>query len=47
VPSPYTANQVIPIEQSVMLPAGAESDIARLQRELGARCPKARIAIAT
>jgi hypothetical protein len=47
VPSPYTANQVIAIQQSVMLPAGAESDIARLQRELSARCPKARIALAT
>src|ERR1700722_779479 len=46
VPSPYTGNQVISIQQSVLLPAGAEGDIARLQRELGARCPKARIAIA-
>ena len=46
MPSPYTANQLIAIEQSVVLPAGAESDIARLQRELSARCPKARIALA-
>ena len=45
VPNPYTANQVIPIQQSVLIPSGAEADIARLQRELMGRCPKARIAL--
>jgi hypothetical protein len=28
------------------LPTGAESDVARLQRELSARCPKARLGLA-
>lgn len=46
VPSPYTTNQILEVQQSVLIPAGAESDIARLQRELVARCPKARIALA-
>jgi hypothetical protein len=46
VPNPYGTNQVIPIHQSVLIPAGADSDIARLQRELTARCPKAKIALA-
>ena len=45
VPSPYTGNQVVPINQSVLIPPGAESDIARLQRELTTRCPKARIVL--
>jgi hypothetical protein len=30
----------------VLIPDGAETDMARLQRELSARCPKARIALA-
>jgi hypothetical protein len=46
VPNPYGTNQVIPIHQSVLIPANADSDIARLQRELTARCPKANIALA-
>lgn len=45
-PSPYTANQVGAAQQSVLLPAGAEGDLARLQRELCARCPKARVELA-
>jgi hypothetical protein len=45
IPSPYTTNQILPIEQSVLIPSGADSDIARLQRELKARCPTARIAL--
>ena len=45
VSTPYGGNPVTPIQQSVLIPTGAESDIARLQRELVARCPKARIAL--
>jgi hypothetical protein len=45
-PGPYTANQVSAIQQSVLLPAGAEGDISRLQRELSTRCPKARVELA-
>jgi hypothetical protein len=45
-PSPYTGNQISAIERSVVLPAGAEGDLARLQRELSARCPKARVELA-
>jgi hypothetical protein len=46
VPNPYGANQVIPIHQSVLIPANADGDLARLQRELTARCPKANISLA-
>jgi hypothetical protein len=45
MPNPYAGTQVIPIQQSVLIPAGTESDIARLQKELTARCPKARIVL--
>jgi hypothetical protein len=45
VPNPYGGNQAIPIDQSVLVPAGAEGDIARLHQELTARCPKARIVL--
>jgi hypothetical protein len=45
-PGPYTANQISAIQQSVLLPAGADGDVARLQRELSARCPKARVQLA-
>jgi hypothetical protein len=45
-PSPYTGNQISTVQHSVALPAGAEGDVARLQRELSARCPKARVALA-
>jgi hypothetical protein len=45
-PSPYTGNQISAIQQSVVLPAGADGDLARLQRELSARCPKARVELA-
>lgn len=43
VPNPYAGNPIIPIQQSVLLPPDAESDIASLRQELTARCPKARI----
>jgi hypothetical protein len=43
VPNPYAGNPIIPIQQSVLIPQDAESDIARLRQELTARCPKARI----
>jgi hypothetical protein len=46
VPNPYGPTQIIPVHQSVLIPANASADIARLQRELTARCPKARIALA-
>jgi hypothetical protein len=45
-PSPYTGNQISAVQQSVLLPAGAEGDVSKLQRELGARCPKARVELA-
>jgi hypothetical protein len=46
VVSPYTGNQITRSELSVLIPDGAENDVARLQSELSARCPKARIALA-
>jgi hypothetical protein len=46
VPNPYGPTQAVPIHQAVLLPAGAEADLTRLQQELGARCPKAQIALA-
>jgi hypothetical protein len=46
VSNPYTGNQFIPVYQSVLIPAGAEIDIARLQHELAARCPEAHNALA-
>ena len=45
VPNPYGTNQVIPIHQSVPIPANAGGDLDRLQRELTARCPTAKIAL--
>jgi len=45
IPNPYEGSQMLPINQSVPIPPGAESDIARLQRELTARCPKAQIVL--
>jgi hypothetical protein len=45
VPSPYSGNSIIPISQSVLIPPGAESDIKRLQQELTARCPTAKIVL--
>ena len=44
--NPYSANLnsgSVAVERRVLIPTGAESDIARLQTELTARCPKARI----
>ena len=46
VPNPYGPLQVIPIQQAVLLPAGAEHDLAQLQAQLAARCPKARVTLA-
>lgn len=46
VPNPYGPTQVVPIHQSVLIPANAGGDLARLQQELTARCPKAQIALA-
>jgi hypothetical protein len=43
VPDPYGPSQTMPIYQAVLIPEHAEADLARLQRELTARCPKARI----
>jgi hypothetical protein len=43
--NPYSTNQITPVRQSVLIPSGAEADIARLQRELAGRCPKAHISL--
>jgi hypothetical protein len=46
--NPYGVNASsgsIPVERKVLIPPGADSDIARLQQELTARCPKARIGL--
>jgi len=45
VPNPYGAPQTLVINQSVLIPADGDGDIARLQRELVARCPSARISL--
>jgi hypothetical protein len=45
VPAAYGGNPIMHIQQSVLIPPGAESDIARLQQELTARCPKAQIVL--
>jgi hypothetical protein len=42
---PYAGNQITSVQQRVLIPAGVEADVARLQRELGLRCPKARISL--
>jgi hypothetical protein len=44
-PNPYSGYPAVPIHQSVLIPAGSDSDIERLQKELTARCPKAQIAL--
>jgi hypothetical protein len=46
IPGAYAGNSIVTIHQSVLIPPNAEADIARLQRELVARCPKAQIALA-
>jgi hypothetical protein len=46
VPNPYGPTQIIPIHQAVLIPNGKESDLARLQQELTARCPRAQISLA-
>lgn len=46
VVSPYTGNRFVPIYQSVLIPEGAEADLARLQHELSARFPRLPIALA-
>ena len=46
VPNPYGPTQTIPIHQAVLIPAASQNDLARLQRELIARCPKAQITLA-
>jgi hypothetical protein len=46
VPNPYGPVNIIPIHQAVLIPAGKESDLALLQQQLTARCPKAQIALA-
>jgi hypothetical protein len=44
--NPYGGTQTIRINQSVLVPADADRDIARLQNELTQRCPTAQIALA-
>jgi hypothetical protein len=46
VPNPYGPTQSVPIHQAVLIPAGADADLARLHQELTSRCPKAQIALA-
>jgi hypothetical protein len=46
VVNPYSGNQLLPIYQSVLIPDGAEADLARLQQELRARLPALPIALA-
>lgn len=48
VPNPYGPTQPISVHQAVLIPGDAShsEDLARLQRELTARCPKAQIALA-
>jgi hypothetical protein len=46
VPNPYGPTTIIPIHQSVLIPDAAGSDLGRLQVELTARCPTARVTIA-
>jgi hypothetical protein len=43
---PYSGNQFVPIYQSVLIPEGAEADLARLQHELSMRFPALPIALA-
>jgi hypothetical protein len=45
-PNPYGPTQAIPIHHAVLIPNGAAADLVRLQQELTARCPKARITLA-
>jgi hypothetical protein len=45
VPNPYGPTQIVPIHQAVLIPAGAEGDLARLQQELTARCGRAQVAL--
>jgi uncharacterized membrane protein HdeD (DUF308 family) len=44
-PNPYGGYPAVPIHQSVLIPAGGDNDVVRLQKELTARCPKAQIAL--
>jgi hypothetical protein len=44
--NPYGPTQTIRINQSVLVPADSDRDIARLQKELTQRCPAAQIALA-
>lgn len=46
VPNPYGPTQTIPIHQAVLIPIEKETDLARLQQELTARCPRAQIRLA-
>jgi hypothetical protein len=44
--SPYSIGRSVPVQFCVPIPAAGDADVARLQQELSARCPKARIAFA-
>jgi hypothetical protein len=46
VPNPYGPNHVASVRHCMPIPAGCDSDLELLQRELKARCPKARIGLA-
>ena len=44
-PNPYEGYPVVAICHNVLIPPDSQSDVARLQKELAARCPKAQIAL--
>lgn len=46
VPNPYGPTSIIPVHHAVLIPANSAGDLARLQQELTARCPKAQVALA-
>ncbi len=45
VPNPYGPMQTIVVNQSVLIPDGADGDVLRLAHELAVRCPSAGIAL--
>jgi hypothetical protein len=45
IPSPYGGSPTMTINQVVPIPTGGENGIARLQKELTARCTKARVVL--
>ncbi|HEY1805192.1 MAG TPA: hypothetical protein VGG45_12030 [Terracidiphilus sp.] len=46
VRSSGTGIEILPVQRMVMIPAGAEADLEKLQKNLSATCPKARVSLA-